>query len=167
MILATLLFPYASTSLGWGGSSEGHWVDMAIFAITWTFYPVSENSNPLIFDQEGYGFYFLDPLALFSTFPIWFLSAIFAIQIVRYRMGKADGKKTRLLGIISLILPAIYGVMGLPAVVQAGVLAYVGPIPLQFLVGYILLRYSTYWEPESPFEQADSESWWEKEENNE
>ncbi|MHA1957642.1 MAG: hypothetical protein ACXADL_09375 [Candidatus Thorarchaeota archaeon] len=82
-------------------------------------------------------------------------------------MGKADGKKTRLLGIISLILPAIYGVMGLPAVVQAGVLAYVGPIPLQFLVGYILLRYSTYWEPESPFEQADSESWWEKEENNE
>ncbi|MHA1906995.1 MAG: hypothetical protein ACW98Y_06860 [Candidatus Thorarchaeota archaeon] len=162
MGVVTFCFPITITSFGWGSTGDVYWVDIAVIAVLWIFFPQSENWNPMGFGLEGYGFFFLNPVAIFNTAPFWILSILFAIQVVRYRLGKTDGKKTLLIGIASLIPPTLVGILGLVAVVQAGVVVYVGPIPFQFLLGYILIRHSTQWVISSPFQQEETTSWWEK-----
>jgi hypothetical protein len=71
-------------------------------------------------------------------------------------------------GYLSLMPPTILGLMGLMSVVQAGILAYVGPIPIQFLVGYAFVRFSHKLKPATDSDQEwikenekEEKSWWE------
>ncbi|MGD2072358.1 MAG: hypothetical protein PVG65_02590 [Candidatus Thorarchaeota archaeon] len=164
MLIVTVLCPITISGMGWGGDSEGnHWVDLAIVAVLWTFFPVSGNWNPMGFGVQGYGFFFLNPIVIYNTFPIWFLSIMFAIQVVRYRTGNALKRKTLQLGILSIIPPSILGFIGYIGIVQAGLLIYSGPIPIQLIVGYVLMRYSDKWKADLLFEKDDVPSWWEEE----
>jgi len=150
--------------VGYGGDSEGnHWVDLAIIAVLWIYFPVSGNWNPMGFGVEGYGLFFLNPTAIFNTFPIWFLSIIFAAQVIRHYAEDIPRKNIILLGYISIIPPAILGFMGLIPVVQSSIFFYVGPIPITFLVGYILLRYSSKLKTGKESDQEVAESWLDEE----
>ena len=58
MLIVTVLFPITISGMGWGGDTEGnYWVDMAIVAVLWTFFPVSGNWNPMGFGVQGYGLF--------------------------------------------------------------------------------------------------------------
>ena len=160
--IVTLFCPIVVASLGWGGDSEGnHWVDLVIVALTWTFLPLSGNSNPMGLGIEGYGIYFLNPSVLINTFPILFLSIVFAVQVVRFRMGEAQRKQTLQLGVLSILPATLWGLLGYMAVGQSGLFIYVGPIPIQLLLGYLFMRYSLKWKTEQLFEDEKVENWWE------
>jgi hypothetical protein len=154
MVIVTLLCPITITSMGGGHTHEaGYWVDLAVIAVLWTYFPVSRNSNPMSFGVEGYGFFPLNPAILFNTFPIWFLSIIFAAQVIRYYTEDIPRKHVILVGYLSLIPPTILGLIGLVPVVQSSILLYVGPIPIQFLVGYAFVRFSHKLKPEIESDQ--------------
>jgi len=149
MVIVTLLCPVTITSMGRGSTAEGYnWVDLAVIAVLWTYFPVSRNSNPMSFGVEGYGFFPLNPAILFNTFPFWFLSIIFASQVIRYYTADIPRKHVMLVGYLSLIPPTIAGLFGLMPVIQSSILVYVGPIPIQFLVGYSFVRFSHKLKPE-------------------
>jgi hypothetical protein len=161
--IVTLFCPIAVVTLGWGGDSEGNkWVDLVVVALTWTFFPLSGNSHPMGLGIEGYGIYFLNPSVLINTFPILFLSIVFAVQVVRFRMGEAPRKQTLQLGFLSILPATLWGLLGYTVVVQSGLFIYVGPIPIQLLLGYLFMRYSLKWKTEQLFEDEKVENWWER-----
>ncbi|MHA1137957.1 MAG: hypothetical protein ACTSSE_15865 [Candidatus Thorarchaeota archaeon] len=168
MVIVTLLCPITITSMGGGyGHAEGYWVDIAVIAILWTYFPISNNWNPMGFGVEGYGLFPLNPTILFNTFPIWFLSIIFAAQVIRYYTADIPRKQVLFVGYLSLIPPTILGLVGLLPVVQSSILLYVGPIPIQFLMGYAFVRFSHKLKPEIESDQEwideekEEKSWWE------
>ncbi|TFG11268.1 hypothetical protein EU537_12840 [Candidatus Thorarchaeota archaeon] len=163
MVLTTLFAPIVSACYGWGGSPEGYWIDLAIIAITWIYLPESGNSSPIYLGVRGYGLHLLNPMLLYRTFTLWILSLIFGFQVIRFRSGDAGKKSTLALGILSLIPPTVLGLMGYVPIIQAEVIAYSGPIPLQFIIGYILMRYSDHWEARTPFAEDEPTKWWEEE----
>lgn len=163
MVLITLFCPITITSMGGGGDSMGNnWVDLAIVGVLWTYFPVSGNWNPMRFGVEGYGVFFLNPSILFNTFPFWFISIIFAAQVIRHYTEGVPRKSVMQVGYLSLVPPTIMGLMGLISVVQASIILYVGPIPIQFLVGYILLKYSEKPDPWLESDQGSTDSWLEE-----
>jgi hypothetical protein len=160
--IITLFCPIMITSIGGGGDSEGNkWVDLAIVALSWTYFPPSGNWNPMGLGVEGYGFFFLNPSVFMNTFPILFLSILFAVQVVRFRMGEAPRKQTLQLGVLSILPATLWGLMGYVPVVQSELFIYVGPIPIQFLLGYLLMRYSPEWKTDKLFEDDEKvKNWW-------
>ncbi len=163
MGVTTLFAPIVSASYGWGGSPEGYWIDLVIIAITWMYLPESGNSSPMYLGIRGYGLHLLNPMVLYRTFTLWILSLLFGFQVIRFRSGDAGKKSTLALGILSLVPPTVLGLMGYVAIIQADVIAYSGPIPLQFVIGYILMRYSENWETRTPFGEDEPTKWWEEE----
>jgi hypothetical protein len=165
-IVVTLFCPIVITSIGGGGDSEGNnWVDLAIVALTWTYFPPSGNWNPMGLGVEGYGFFFLNPSVFINTFPISFLSFLFAVQVIRFRMGEASQKQTLQLGVLSILPPTLWGLMGYVVVFQSKLFTYVGPIPIQLLLGYLFMRYSLNWKTDKLFEDDEKvKNWWESQE---
>ena len=169
MILITLLCPITITSIGYGQTfEERYWVDLAVIAVLWTYFPFALNWNPMGFGVEGYGMFVLNPTILFNTFPIWFLSIIFASQVIRHYTADIPIRHVLLPGYLSLIPPTIFGLMGLIPVIQSGIIVYVGPIPIQFLVGYAFVRFSHKLKPSIESDQEwiekeekEEKSWWE------
>jgi hypothetical protein len=167
ILIVTLFSPIMVTAYGWGGDSEGrHWVDLVIIALTWIYVPMSINPSPRVFDVQGFGLFLLNPSALYVTFPVTFLSILFAVQVVRFRMGKAPRRQTLLLGAASILPAAAWGFMGYTAVVQSGLLIYVGPVPIQLIVGLLFMKYSANWQIDKTFDGEAAKNWWEKEASN-
>ena len=164
MVIVTLVCPITIASGGGGSSTaEGSWVDLAIIAVLWTYFPVSRNSNPMSFGVEGYGLFPLNPAILFNTFPIWFLSIVFAVQVIRYYTENIPRRHVMIAGYLSLIPPTFLGLMGLVPVVQSSLILYVGPIPIQFLVGYAFVRFSHKLKTGIDSDQELTDSWLEEE----
>ncbi|MHA1663078.1 MAG: hypothetical protein ACTSVR_07465 [Candidatus Thorarchaeota archaeon] len=168
MIIVTLLCPVTVSAIGGGYYTEvGYWVDLAVIAVLWTYFPFSGNRNPMGFGVEGYGLFPLNPTVLFNTFPIWFLNIIFAAQVIRYYTADIPRRNVMLVGYLSLIPPTIAGLFGLVPVLQWTIFAYVGPIPIQFIVGYVFVRFSRKLKPgiepdqEWIDEEKEEKSWWE------
>jgi hypothetical protein len=167
LLIVTLFCPIMITSMGWGGGSEGnYWIDMVIVALAWTYFPPSGNWNPMGLGVEGYGIFFLNPSIFINTMPVTFLSILFAVQVVRFRTGEAQRRQTLLLGILSILPATLWGLMGYAVVFMSGVLMYFGPIPLQFLIGLLFMKYSANWQIDKAFDDEEIENWWEKQGSN-
>jgi hypothetical protein len=163
LTIVILICPMMILSNGWGGDVEGHnYIDIVIVALIWTYFPHSGNSNPLLFGIEGYGLYFLNPSVFINTLTFTFLSVVFAAQVVQFRMGKAQKKQTILLGILSILPAIVWGLLGYGIVFMSGILMYFGPIPIQFLVGLLFMKYSEKWQINRPFEGEQVKNWWEE-----
>ena len=109
------------------------------------FLPVDETS---IF----YGLHILNPLIL-SWVPVYGLFNIFfAVQVVRFGQEKTSTKKTILAGLSTLIFPLYEVILFLPYIISTGHLYYIGPLPIQLIVGlFIIWKYrpkplDTPWE---------------------
>jgi len=160
MLVVTLLCPVSVVLMGGGYSYiEGYFVDLIVIAVLWTYFPAPLHSNPMGIGVEGYGFFPLNPTILFITFPIWFLNIIFAAQVIRYHTENIPRRNVMIVGYLSLIPPTILGLYGSIYVIYWSIFAYVGPIPIQFIVGYALVRLShrLKTETESEKEWIDEE----------
>lgn len=173
MVAVTLLCPVSVVSLGGGYSYlEGYYVDLMVIAVLWSYFPAPLHSNPMGIGVEGYGLVPLNPTILFITFPIWFLNILFAAQVIRYHINDISRRSVMIVGYLSLVPPIILGLYGMFYVVQWMIFAYVGPIPIQFIVGYALVRFShkikteaessTEWIDEN--DEKKEKSWWKSQE---
>jgi len=169
MVVVTLLCPVSVVSLGGGYSYlEGYYIDLMVIAVLWSYFPAPLHSNPMGIGVEGCGLVPLNPTILFITFPIWFLNILFAAQVIRYHTNDISRRSVMIVGYLSLIPPTILGLFGMFYVVQWMIFAYVGPIPIQFIVGYALVRFShkikteTESDPEwiDDDEEKVEKSWW-------
>ena len=78
----------------------------------------------------------------FIYLPLTLLNILYAIWIVRYYQAKASKDSTLILGLLSIILPTVV-VLYLTSLLGEFVIVY--PIPIQFIVGLIIM-----WRIEGP-----------------
>jgi hypothetical protein len=167
MVVVTLLCPVSVVLTDAGYSdAEGYWGDLMVIAVLWAYFPAHHHSDSWGLGVKEYGLFPLNPTILSITFPIWFLTILFAAQVIRYHTDDIPRRNVMLVGYLSLIPPTILGLYGSIFVIQWSIFTYVGPIPIQFIVGYALVRFShrLKTETESNQERIDEEkkekSWW-------
>ncbi len=99
-----------------------------------------------------YGIHILNPLIM-SWVPVYGLfNILFAVQVVRFIQGKTSTNRAILAGLSTLILPLYEVLLFVPYLLSIGHLSFVGPIPIQLIVGlFIIWKYrpkplDTPWE---------------------
>jgi len=117
----------------------GYIPDGMIYSVLWVL-PLGYG-----FAESPFGFfyfYFLDPFVIFVTLPLTILNIMFAVWIVRYYNAKTSKYTAIFIGILSILLPSA---LFLYLNMMAGSILLLYPIPIQFIVGLILL-----WRIEGP-----------------
>lgn len=110
-----------------------------IYSLFWVF--------PLSHDFFGFPFammpvVFLNPFVIFLTLPLTILNVNYAIWVVRYYKNQTSRYTAIMMGMLSMILPVALAIY-LSA--MFGTLMLVYPIPIQFIIGLVLL-----WKIEGP-----------------
>ncbi|MFW9849177.1 MAG: hypothetical protein ACFFF4_08550 [Candidatus Thorarchaeota archaeon] len=151
-LLVTLFVPFGAAPGSSSYTSSVGWsISVTLFAILWVYrIPSSLEQGGFVFGPEYWN------VSLIFAFP----SMIFAFLVLLHVKGKISRGYTVLGGIFSLIWPGGFMlVTGLYALLN-GALVYIGPIPIQFLFGLILLRYYSPKEEKSFPLISDESSWW-------
>ena len=85
---------------------------------------------------------------------------------MRFCENRASKRAGLLIGGLSLLLPSLQALMGVDYVMDffygTGIFVYVGPIPVQLIIGLILMRFAGPWKVQVPWDEEDSGSWWDK-----
>ena len=145
MAVMTLAVPFG---IFWQGSSGGS-VETAIYSLIWVI---------RLHDGQFFAFHIFDIFYTFTAVSTGFVSIFFAVQIVRCFKSDASRRMAYILGVLTLYLPTGFGVsMMLTALERYGVLLYMGPIPVQLVIGILLLRKTKHVVVTNP--------WMEKKEN--
>jgi len=110
-----------------------------IYSIFWIF-PLGPNFFEFPFGMMPV--VFLNPFIIFLTLPLTILNIAFAIWVVRYYKGQTSRYTVAMIGMLSVVLPVAL-VIYLSA--MSGTFMLVYPIPIQFIVGLIML-----WRIEGP-----------------
>ncbi len=158
MLALTFLAPFAVMPWGFSMSESSFSYSFSISALLWRLVKRYDSEN---FELEG-----MDPEHPFDiigvTIMMSLLSVVFAIQVPRYCTGKASGRITLSVGVLSLMQPFILSLSGILTLFDHGILIYIGPIPIQFVVGLILMKLIP---PE--IETEEDTGWWEAAETRE
>jgi len=100
------------------------------------------------------------PLVPFYIFTLAFFFLIYAVLVTRYCMNPISQRGAIVAGLISLLIPFLL-------VGSVSLEIYTGPVPVQFIVGLILLQIVKR-EIEPPKDKLlDKKQWWDKKQTDE
>lgn len=142
MATVTLLVPYAI--LFWflmGTEAVG---GVGIYAILWAIFPYHAHDNIVL--------WILDSRVIFGGAIFGIFNILFGAEVVRYCKGTTARKWLILSGILTLVIPLYQAIIFFPYLARTGHAQYIGPIPIQLVVGlFIAKRYApktsdTPWE---------------------
>ena len=154
LLLVTLFVP---TMVFWpggpGGDTSGDfWIANAcILAVTWMILPSHWEGYQGAFGINGGGFYFLEPTVIILSMIFIIFNFLFAIQVYRFCKGGTSKRGALIPGVIGMILPLFvtwqpFFMFVLERTVGTKLFLYAIPIPIQFLVGIILMKYGGPWD---------------------
>ena len=122
-----------------------------VYALLWAYLP--DNSNPDIGgssilgqilpvqpDSAFYGYHILNPGALLYAPVFGFFTILFAVQLVRYIQGKTSARKTIIAGLLTFAIPLYQIYLFAPYLLMVGHPFFIGPIPIQLIVGIIIAK---------------------------
>ena len=158
MLALTFLAPFAVVPGAFSWSESSFSYSFSISALLWRLVKPYGSED---FELEGIDLE--HPFDIIGvTIMLSLLSVVFAIQVPRYCTGKASGRITLSVGVLSLMQPFILSLSGILTLFDHGILIYIGPIPIQFVVGLILMKLLP---PE--IETEEDTGWWEAAEKRE
>ena len=116
---------------------------VSMHAMLWGIMPdVFANQNSIFLDIYtiiGRGLFY-------GIFNIWF-----GIEVIRYINDNTRRRLAICSGILSLIYPFAIVAISWPWLQYSTTIEYLGPIPLQFVIGLLLMRYFRKQEPLGPW----------------
>ncbi len=149
-ILITLLVPFSVYFYIIAGSMSAFGYSMP-YALLWTYIPYGANLD--LVGTSIFGLFLsVDPNSIFSGLHIlnpllmmWApifggFNILFAVQVVRYTKGKSSLRKTIVASLLTLAIPLYQIIIFVPYMLSLGYLRIIGPIPIQLIVGLILVR---------------------------
>jgi F0F1-type ATP synthase assembly protein I len=165
MTLVTLLAPMQSMLRRASFSGEGRYVMTSIIFLLWEYsQEFWYNPSGTLTDWTG-TWILVEPSVIVGRSLLWIPHFIFAILVIRFREKKASKRAVLAVGFLILVLPLINTLplllVQLDYMVATGTLFYIGPLPIQLTVGFILARHSKYWEQDRLWGQHD-DTWWEE-----
>lgn len=169
MLIATLFLPTINTR------GSGHHIaneivrGVNIYALLWTI----RLSYWIIYSQSGIsieGIEILNPYYMLGASIYSLFNMIFALQVIRFCRKKTSKRVALVTGIIGLIFPMIFMPSwmyqdALDFFWRSGLIIYYGPIPIQIIIGLIIMRYAGPWKVTKPWEDEEKshEEWWKEE----
>jgi hypothetical protein len=141
MVLATIVPPFMTVlySINDGGMSG---MNIAILALFWGIFPPVGSVG---------GFQILNGYYLHTSLSLGFFNIIFAFQVILFIRGKSSKRKTLAVGAMTIIVPLIAFVSAMQYMVSFESFAYIGPIPIQPVIGLLLMRFLGPEEPTTPW----------------
>jgi hypothetical protein len=145
MIVTTLVAPSGIYFWSVQGIHEDvRYIKVSIHAIIWGIMPEG---------ASGAGITFLDPYVtargiFYGIFNIWF-----CIEVIRFSKDYTRRNAVFVSGAFSLLQPTIWAIYALSFFFQYAAFTYVGPIPIQQVVGFVLMKLSGAPEPKSPWSE--------------
>ncbi|MHA1949905.1 MAG: hypothetical protein ACXAAO_13750 [Candidatus Thorarchaeota archaeon] len=86
------------------------------------------------------GFHFLQPPLMVYTLFLSIFNILYVLQVVKYYQGKTTNQRVLLVGAVSLIYPALLVLITAAIVLlPLQMIHVIWPIPIQFIIGLILL----------------------------
>ena len=129
MGIITIVVPLGIVPTSYGMSENGlAFIEPIIYGLFWSYVP-----------------YWYNPYSFFNIFFTWltiplsFLNLLYLRQIVRYYQGKTTKYNAIWAGIFSITIPTILSLATSGIVTPSGIFDFIGPIPIQFLVGLFIL----------------------------
>ncbi|MFW9843182.1 MAG: hypothetical protein ACFFEV_01270 [Candidatus Thorarchaeota archaeon] len=139
MVITTLVAPFGVYFFSLSNSS----ISVSIHAILWGLMP--EESGPsgsFIFDL-----YIIIGRGLFyGLFNIWF-----GFEVIRYFNNYTRRRAVIISGILSIVYPFVLTVVAWPWIIQSESFVYLGPIPIQLIIGFLLMYFLHPEEPTDPW----------------
>ena len=144
MFSITVIVPFGYVS-DWIGLPWGVIWSPMIYSLFWGF--------------NGYRFVILSVQDITALVPFTFLNWLYAYWIVRYYQAKRTGFAVVAIGLISLFLPGSIAIIWYLLV--GANLAFIYPIPIQFILGLLILQRIEGPEVISPWSGVRLDfSWW-------
>jgi hypothetical protein len=101
------------------------------------------------------GFQFLNYWALSMGVPLGFFNILFAFQVIRYTREEAGRMSTLIAGCLTLVFPFLSLAMTLPYMIMNSYFVYIGPIPIQLIIGLLLMKMARRPEPTTPWDHQE------------
>jgi hypothetical protein len=142
MILITLFVPYAALYwfvILWPLEAI---IGVGTYAILWAYFP----------DHQNYArFQILTPGVIMGSVFLGIFNMLFGIVIVLYCMGKTMKKGVILSALLTFFFPLYQAFLYLPQLYELEILEYIGPIPIQLIIGLIIAKRYGPQEIDSPW----------------
>ena len=129
MGIITLIVPLGIVPTEYGMTEHGlSFIEPIIYGLIWAYVPYWYNP-----------YSFLNIFFTWLTIPMSVLNLLYLRQIVRYYKGKTSRYNAVCVGVLSITIPTIISLGTTGIFTQFGIFNFVGPIPIQFIVGLIIL----------------------------
>lgn len=172
MLIVTLVFPVVALWQGGHRTGEEWIVDVTVIAVLWIYLPSYWDMNHGAFGIWGGGLHILNPSATILSLVFTIFNLVFAVQVIRFCKKEASRRSALIPGVLSLLLPLLmawqaYDMYVIEFMMGTEILVYIGPIPIQIIVGLILMRFAGPWESVEIWDDDTKEQmdWWKKEES--
>lgn len=141
MGLITLIAPHGIIPTNYGLSEYGltH-IEPIIYGLFWAYVPYWYNPYSIV-----------NIFFIWLTIPLSVLNLFYLRQIVRYYLGKTTRYNAIWIGIFSITIPTILSLATTGIFTPFGIFHFIGPIPIQFVAGLILMYRIPGPELPSPF----------------
>ncbi|MBD3159424.1 MAG: hypothetical protein GF309_11590 [Candidatus Lokiarchaeota archaeon] len=150
MFLVTLLAPLGSYCYAYQLSSRGPEIRVSVYAMMWALGPGTSSDETRIFGVYSSEFRLRSLNEILTSSPLWMFNVFFAIQIVRFCKDEASKHSALILGPLTLLVPTFMTLVTFGYVMRyimtTGHLVWVGPAPIQLVVGLLLMKYSGPWK---------------------
>ena len=156
MILISLIVPIgiipSYAFILFGGVSEP--LEMVVYGLIWVWFPSMNYQMLNIVLLYSFA-------AIWSILPLTLFNFLYVAQIIRYYRGKCPRYCAVWVGLLSITLPTVFAFVTTGILFSGSVFVLVGPIPLQFIAGLIIMHKIPGPEMTSPWRgDLDDHSWW-------
>ena len=130
MGIITLLVPFGIIPTNFNISTWGiTFTNPILYGLFWVY----------VLSVPGNGFELFDFYFTWLTIPLSILNLLYLWQMVRYYQGKSTRFRAVLLGVLSITLPTILSLTTTGIINPFIIFIFIGPLPIQFLVGLIIM----------------------------
>jgi hypothetical protein len=142
--LVTVFIPYAAIPF----SVRNGQMTVSIHALVWGIMPEG------IYFSSWINLYYilLGRGLVYGIFNIWF-----GIEVIRYIQNKDSKNAVFLSGLLTILYPLLWIYYSYPWLQNAVSFVYAGPIPIQLVAGYLLMRYGREPEIAAPWDDTETE----------
>jgi hypothetical protein len=128
MIITTLFAPSGVYFFSLRNSN----ITVSIHALLWGIMPEQSSSGSFIF-----GSYIIVGRGLFyGIFNIWF-----GLEVIRYFNDYTRKRTAIIAGVLTIAYPLVMAIIAWPWIQYADSFVYMGPIPVQLVIGLLLMKY--------------------------
>ena len=130
ILVITVIIPYAVLPWTWWSDTDFEiYTGVAMVSIFWILFPLEATPSGLVFLNPEY----IPISSLFGVFNL-----IFALQIYRFCGAKSSEQNVIASGLLTLLIPIIFMILNHPSLVLNQ--TYIGPIPIQLVIGVLIMK---------------------------